>query len=334
MLRTRLDIRTRVATDTRETQINSTIDEYINQTIQELNSPAWAFEQIAGMRGYEHKWSFCRRKTTLTTTSSIEFYQLPREIDSIALIRQTTAPIKLRFIPDNLFYDFIPNPTATGNPKWYRIWEEEGVEVRLSTDDTLEVLSESASDTSQTVRIVGYDTNGLLRTESLTLTGVTAVAGSITYDAGKPLRVSKSASTVGIITVREATADTVLVKLAPQELSARFKIISFYPIPSSAISIYIEYYTRLRNLEGDNDVPDIDEKWIWVIRLGACAKVYMYQNKESLFTATQGMYASSVRSMVKSDMGNIDFIPTLRSQLQQKGDAWLTLLESPVITEV
>jgi hypothetical protein len=269
------------------------------------------------MKGYEHKWSFNRRKITLAVTS--ENAVLPRDLDTIALIRQIDSPTKLKFIPDELFYDYVPYPTATGNPKWYRIWEEEGVAVRLSTDDKVEVLSDSASDTTQTVRIVGYDTTGLLRTESLTLVGVTVVAGTITYDAGKPLRVSKSAATVGIVTVQELTSNTDLVTLAPSEISARFKIISLYPIPT-ATTLYIEYHTRMRNLEGDNDVPDIDEKWIWVIRLGTMAKVYQYQNKEALFTATQGMYASSVRSMVKSDMGNIDYIPELRSQLNNSGN--------------
>lgn len=333
MLRTRLDIRTRVATDTRETQINSTIDEYINQTLQEIQSPAWAFEQT-GLKGYDHKWSFNRRKYTLATVASTEFYQLPRDLDQIGLIRQTSSPSKLHFIPDDLFYDHIPNPSATGNPKWYRLWEEEGVSVRLSADDTIEVLSSSASDVTQTVRIVGIDSNGLPQTESLTLTGSTGVSGSITWNAGDVLRISKSAATVGTVTVRKATGDTTLVQLAPQEISARFKIISFYPIPSSVISLYIEYYTRIRDLEGDNDVPDIDEKWIWLIRIGTMAKVYQYQNKETLFTATQGMFASGVRSMVRSDLANIDFIPTLRSQLQNNGDAWLTLLESPSITTV
>src|SRR3990167_6854446 len=178
MIRTRKEIRDRVATDTREANINSSIDEWVNLTLEEIQNPAWAFEQIAGMRGYEHLWSFNRRKHTLSTVASTEFYKLPREVDKVSLIRQTTTPLKIRFIPDDLFYEYIPNPTATGNPKWYRIWEEEGVEVRLSTDDTIEVLSGSASDTTQTVRIVGYDTAGLFRKERFNFSSGTAGAGA------------------------------------------------------------------------------------------------------------------------------------------------------------
>jgi hypothetical protein len=332
-MRTRKEIRDRVATDTRETQINTTIEEYINQTLLEINSPSWAFEQT-GMKGYDHKWSFNRRKYTLTTTSSTENYQLPRDCDNIGIIRQTSTPIKLNYIPDDLFYEWLPNPTATGNPKWYRIWEEEGVAVRLSADDTIEVLSSSASDTTQTVRIVGKDSNGLPRTESLTLTGTTFVSGSVTWNAGDVLRISKSADTVGIITVRKATGDTTLVQLTPTERSARFKIVSFYPIPSSAVSLYIEYFTSIRRLEGDNDVPDLPEKWMWVVRLGAMAKVYQYQNKETLFNTTQGLFGAGVRSMVREDLQNVDYIPTLRNQLANYNTPWLTLKESPTITEV
>jgi hypothetical protein len=312
---TRLTLRNRIATDSRETQINTTIEDYINLTLQEIQSPAWAFEQ-AGLKGFDHKWSFNRRKTTLTTSNSIENYQLPRDLDDIGLIRQTTSPNKINFIPDDLFYEWLPNPTALGNPKYYRIWEQEGVEVRLSAADTLEVISSSASDTTQTVRIVGKDANGLVLTESLTLTGTTVVAGTITYASGSVLRVSKSADTVGIITIRKATADVTLVKLAPTETSARFKVISFYPIPATAITIYLEYFTHIRRLEGDNDVPDLAEKWMWLVRTGAMAKVYQYQNKEALFNTTQALFAAGLRSMVKEDMQNVDYIPVMRSQLE------------------
>jgi hypothetical protein len=205
---------------------------------------------------------------------------------------------------------------------------EYGKKKEWKSDDTIEVISSSASDTTQTVRIVGKDANGLVRTESLTLTGTTVVAGTITYNSGDVLRISKSADTVGIITVRKATLDVTLVQLAPTETSARFKVISFYPIPSSAITLYIEYFTHIRRLEGDNDVPDLAEKWMWLVRMGTMAKVYQYQGKESLFNTIQALFASGVRSMVKQDLQNIDYIPSMRSQLADLGGDWLTLPET------
>lgn len=315
-MRTLAEIRSNVADTTRESQINSLIDSYINMTLQEINDPAWAFESVAAFRGYNHLWTFNKRKHTFATVASTEFYQLPRDLDKISLIRQTTSPAKLLYVPDEVFYKYLPNPTTTGNPLYYRLWEEEGVSTRLSTDDTLQVVSSSASDNSNfTVSVVGYDTNGIVQSESFTLNGTTAVNGTKTFDAGRSLRVSKSANTTGNITLKEKTSGTTLVILGPEERSPRFKVIGLYPIPSAAITVSLEYYTRIRILVNNQDVPDIDEKWIWVVRLGALAKVYQYQNKAADYILTQqNLYAAGVRSMVKADMLLPDYIPTLRNQ--------------------
>lgn len=311
-MRTRKEIRDNLRDSTRETQIDSQIDEYINLTLMEIQDPAWAFEQ-AGLKGFQHLWSFNRRKTTLSI--SAETAQLPRDLDKILLIRQIASPTKLEYLPDEVFYLFVPYPTATGNPFYYRLWEEEGLEVRLSTDDTIDVKSDSTADTTQTISLVGYDSEGLIRSESLTLNGTTEAEGSITFEAGRPIRVSKSAHTTGIISILEhTTATTVLVKIAPEDRSPRFKVIGVYPIVTSATDLYLEYYTRIRRLYNDADVPDIDEKWMWVVRLGGLAKILQYQGseKQAQFTTIQAMYASGVRSMVRADEMNVDYIPHLR----------------------
>lgn len=315
-MRTLSEIRSNVADTTRESQINSLIDSFINMTLQEINDPAWAFESVSPFRGYNHLWTFNKRKHTFATVASTEFYQLPRDLDKIGLIRQTTSPTKLLYVPDEIFYRYIPNPTATGNPLYYRLWEEEGVSTRLATDDTIQIVSSSTSDNSSfTVSVVGYDTNGIVQSESFTLNGTTAVNGTKTFDAGRPLKVSKSAATTGNITVKEKTSGTTLVVLGPEERSPRFKVIGLYPIPSAAITVSLEYYTRIRILVNSQDVPDLDEKWIWVVRLGALAKVYQYQNKAADYIITQqNLYAAGVRSMVKADMLMPDYIPVLRNQ--------------------
>ncbi len=300
-----------VANTTRETQIESIIKEYVNMSLMELNDPGWAFEQI-GIRGYSHNWSFNRRKHSFSTADGTETYQLPRDLDKISLVRQTSSPAKISYIPDDVFYRYIPDPTATGNPLYYRIWEEEGIAVSLAADDMIKIKS-STVDTAK-VSIVGYSTDGFLQSEELTLNGTSDVNGTLTYDSGRVLKVSKSATTAGSISImRYTTPFTVLLVLGPEERTARFKMIGLYPIPSTAITVYLEYYTRLRRLVNDTDVPDIDEKWIYVIRLGAIAKVREYQDKPEK-TEAQAIYASAVRGMVKSDIQNIDYIPHLLSQ--------------------
>jgi len=310
-MRTLSEIRTRVKNDTRETTLaDSYLNDWVNLTLQEINDPAWAFEQI-GRKGIVHNWSFNRRKHPITTVANTEDYQLPRDLDKIGLVRQTTTPIKLIQVPDNLFYRFIPNPTATGNPRYYRLWQSEGLSTSLDADDTIDVVSDNAADTTQTLTVAGYDTNGIRVSEEYTLNGTTVQNGSTTFDSGRPIRVSKSGSTAGNITVTEHSGGTTLLVMGAEERSPRFKIISFYPIPSSAITIYLEYYTRIRLLVNDSDVADIDEKWMWIVVAGVKAKVYQYQNKESMFNSAQALYASGVRSMVASDMEKPDLIEHL-----------------------
>ena len=318
-LRTRYEIREDVSTTCRETQIDTNIEDWINVTLQEINDPAWAYGQI-GLRGYNHLWSFNRRKHTFSTTATIEEYSLPRDVDKIGLIRQTTTPAKLLYVPDEIFYEFIPDPTATGSPKCYRIWSIEGLSTSLAEDDTIDVVSSSASDsTSFTVTVSGYDTNGTKVSEEYTLNGTSTVSGATTFDARKPIRVSKSGDTTGSITVTENSAGATLVVLGPEERSPRFKVVGLYPIPSSSITIYLEYFTRIKMLANDADTSDLDEKWMWVVRLGTMAKVYQYQGKESLYNSTQGLYAAGVRSMVKADIQIPDYIPVLRSQMYSLG---------------
>ena len=315
-METLAEIRSNLSTTTKETQINSTIDDYINLTLQEINDPAWAYEQLQLGRGFQHNWSFNRRKHTFATVASTEFYQLPRDVDKISLVRQLTTPRRLCYVPDEVFYSYLPDPTTTGSPLFYRIWEEEGVSTRLATDDMVSAVSSSTSDTSAfTVSVVGYDTNGIMQSEVITLNGTTAVNGTKTFDAGRPLRISKSGKTTGNITIKEKTSGTTLVILGAEERSPRFKVIGLYPIPSSAITIYIEYYTRIRRLVNNADVPDIEDKWFWVVRQGALAKIYQYQNKLNDYTSAQALFASGVRSMVKSDLQEHDYIPVLSTHI-------------------
>ena len=306
-MRTLSEIRINVLKSTREETLNTTLaNEFINNTLMEINDPAWA------TGGHTHNWTFNRRKYTLTTVADTEFYVLPRDLDRVGLIRQTDSPIKLTQVPDNIFYRLIPNPTATGNPSYYRLWEEEGLSTRLDADDTIDIVSSSTSDTTQTVTVTGYDTNGIKYSEEYSLNGTTTVSGTTTFDAGNPIKVSKSAVTVGNITVTENSGGSTLVVVGKEERSPRFKVIGLYPIPGSAISVYIEYYTRIRRIVNEADVPDIDNKWIWIVRAGGLAKIYQYQNKLEDYLAAQKVYKEGVKSMVKADLTNPDYMPILR----------------------
>lgn len=95
------------------------------------------------------------------------------------------------------------------------------------TGDQFEVLSSSASDITQTVTVY-YTKTGTTTTilsQTITLTGTTAVASTDTT-VQQVFAVTKSAATVGTITVRKKTGAATITTLAPATLSSGLLTIS------------------------------------------------------------------------------------------------------------
>ena len=74
----------------------------------------------------------------------------------------------------------------------------------LAANDTLEMLSSAAGDTTQTVTITGRDAVGAIISDVQTLNGTTVVSFTGTFE--RVLKVVMSADAVGIITIRRASA--------------------------------------------------------------------------------------------------------------------------------
>lgn len=293
------------ATSQDATQIGTIVDDFINITLNEIENPAWAFTN-----GYNHLWSWLRRKTTFTTTGGTADYVMERDISRIGILRQTSSPAKLIQLSDEDFYSNLPNPTASGNPLFYRLWETTGISTKLTAADTISVASSSNVDGATfTVAIMGY-ISGRLDSEILTLNGTSTVTSTKTWDA-REIFVSKSGITTGNITVRAVSAAVTILTLGAQETSPRFKVVSLYPTPGATITIYAEYFKSIRELVNDTEAPEFSEKWHYVVRLGTIAKIFQYLGKTTDFLSTQEMYAKSVRAMVQADKANPDFIASL-----------------------
>ena len=296
-------------TDTTGTAAETLTNDFINDTLNEINDPGWAY---APRKEFQHNWSWLRRKYEFDTAASTTDYVLPRDVDRIALLRQETTPVKLRQVTDRRFYLLDAKRDETGNPKTYRLWEVSGVSTKLATADTIDVVSSSSSDSGDSelaITVWGY-VGGIIRDETYALNGTTAVTGSLSFQADDVF-VSKQKNTTGTITVTENSGSTTLVVLAPNDRNPLFKVVSLYPQPGSAITMYLEYYTRIRELYNDSDVPQFDSKWHHVVTKGVIAKIYQHLGKESESQSSIAMYRSATRAMVAGDLAQNDFIPTM-----------------------
>jgi len=110
---------------------------------------------------------------------------------------------------------------------------------QMGANDTIEVLSSSSGDTTQTVTIRGRLASGAIAQEVLNLNGVTVVTSSNTYE--RLLSAELSATCAGTVTVRRATGD-VLIRTIP--IGERGFMAVFRELASDPASTK-SYYTKI-----------------------------------------------------------------------------------------
>lgn len=85
--------------------------------------------------------------------------------------------------------------------------------VFMAANDTIDVVSSSAADTTQTVTVTGRVATGAIDTEVFTLAGTTPQVGTTTFE--RVLKIVMSATAVGTITIERATGPVTIATMEP-----------------------------------------------------------------------------------------------------------------------
>ena len=156
----------------------------------------------------------------------------------------------------------ISGNVQTGNPDQYIDIGSKSVQALMSIADKVQVLSTSASDVSPAIIRITGEVSGMPVGENITLTGVTAVDSSNTFDASAELQITAGSSSailtdlIGVVTVREKTTTAnVIAKLSPNERAPYYKWIRLSVEPASALTAQVWYKKRWLPLTNDNDAP-------------------------------------------------------------------------------
>jgi hypothetical protein len=161
------------------------------------------------------------------------------------------------------------------------------------------------------------------------MNGTTNVSGSKTFDA-RELFISKSGLFNGNLIIKDS-ADNTLVTIGKEEITPRFKVVSLWPTPTS-ITVYMEYYKKIKELNADDEAPEFDPKFHHVVRLGTLAKTYQLLGKTNDFVATQELYAKMVRSWVQDDSTHPDSIDYIKKRdIHARAGVRLHLSEDVII---
>lgn len=117
----------------------------------------------------------------------------------------------------------------------------------LAANDTLEVVSSDAGDTTQTATVFARDTGGAIVTQGVTLNGTTPVAFGTLGTVKAVLRVTLSATAVGTVTFRRASAGPTVVALSPGITKAHRLFYDAPSDPGGAKTRYEKVFARNTN---------------------------------------------------------------------------------------
>jgi hypothetical protein len=225
------------------------------------------------------QWTFKQRKTTLALSSGTSEYNLGKDVGEPYICLLSASPYLVRPFAEEDFDTRIPNPTATGNPEKYMLFEYAGVETQPTAASALTLASSSASDTTQQVLIRGV-VSGQEDYEIATLNGTTSVVTSKQFTSVRSI--SKSAETAGRITITSNSAAVTVLTLGPLEKTTRLKKVRFYPTPTSTLTATIKHFKQPFVPTQALDDSEIPSRWDYVVEQWAFAMALQPQGQDQI----------------------------------------------------
>lgn len=204
-------------------------------------------------------WIGLCRQITITETVGQNNIILPGWVESVIDIHQTATPVVLAL---QRYYNFINrhinDKSDSGDPFVATPVGRIGILASLPSSSVITIVSSSASDITQTVRVRGYTAAGVPVDDSISLNGTTPVPGTITISslAGYEPFFAKSGDTVGTITIKSGS--TTIAVLGPREFEVFYNKWLLWPQPNTANPLYLTVKKKIQLLTQAEDVPEIN----------------------------------------------------------------------------
>ena len=193
----------------------------------------------------------------ITVASGVDEILIDKDIGAVISLTEQTTDTVLHAVSARIFQ--LEHLLAKGSTAEPWKWTPAGfspVATALTTNTTLKVISDSASDTF-IVRVRGKDTNGNYINEDFTLNGTSVVAGTKTFQAGTLTMFAKTQLSVGTITLKDSS-DNVLENIAPREYESKYPKLKLVHVTDKAYTLYLTGKLKFQDIEYDQDIPLID----------------------------------------------------------------------------
>lgn len=214
--------------------------------------------QAHQQRCTEFPWPFMLwpDEMTFTTTGGTRSYSLHQEFHRPLYFRNRTTKEYCIEIPFRSVaatgFDWAND---TGSHTHFCYWGTQPVQNQPTTAGVVDIVSDNALDTGTNYDMVvkGEDSNGQIRAEKITPTGLTTASGTITFR--KILGVTKGGGWNGNMTL--SIGGTTLLTLLGCEMGRQYKTIYFMEAGNSGETIAYRFYRQPLFLVNDYDIPEI-----------------------------------------------------------------------------
>lgn len=271
------------------------------------------------------QWSFKAASRTLSTTSGISEYMLPKSIGEIYSVKNSSSPYTITPIRDDNFDQYVPNPVATGSPGYLMLFNMAGAEEQPASAGTVSVVSSSTSDTTQYVLIKGL-VSGQTDYELLALAGTATVTSTKSFSY--IFAITKNAETAGRITV--TIGSTTIATLATQDKVIRVRKMRLYPTPDATYTVTVKGFGLPPALTVAYEDTEIPPRWDYVVDQFAFALALQSKGQEQSQEFTTQMALAN--KFLEEDMAgeeywsSYDIITPQRWGGTSEGfDGWTTL---------
>lgn len=239
-------------------------------------------------------WKDINDSYTFSTVAGTSDYALPQNFGKEVYVFNSSTNVELSPITmQELVRDYADGLSSSGDIARYLIVNKP-VKKQPTSSSTLSIVSSSASDTTQSVYIVGIDSNEVELSEEVVITGTTPVASVNSYTSIRSI--SKSAITTGRITITSNSGAVTVAVMSPNDKAYSVVSVRLHYTPTSVVTISMPYIINPYPLVNSYDQPVID--CADVIELGATMMAWRYKRQFSKATDYERQYEKALDTLV------------------------------------
>lgn len=260
------------------------IKAFVNETQQEIfHEPGMEFLQ--------------NDTTSFSSVANQQTYGLPVSVAKIKQLRETTNRIVLLPISLSEYRERYPDPSAvTGTPTRWVDLGFDAVDVEPSDASAVYVVSSSNSDVG-TAYIEGLRSGGVPFTDSVTMTGATAVQLPSYSDVVSITKFYISTAAVGTVRLREDSGSGTILATIPVGYSySRYRRIALAPTPAAVISYSLDFERNFTELVNDTDQPLLPEQFHHMLAIGGRMKEYE-KTQDSRYGVAKDEYEKALKKL-------------------------------------